>query len=100
MGPRREITFPMFGDGIFNQDGDAWKQSRELLRPQFQFKQYSDLDMFRDTTDNLLTAIPREGGIIDLQPLLFRLTLDVTTEFLFGQSIESLKVPESESSRV
>lgn len=95
MGPRREITFPMFGDGIFNQDGDAWKQSRELLRPQFHFKQYSDLSMFRDATDNLLNAIPREGGVIDLQPLFFRLTLDVTTEFLFGNSIESLKVPES-----
>lgn len=95
MGPRREITFPMFGDGIFNQDGDAWKQSRELLRPQFHFKQYSDLDMFRNSTNNLLNVIPREGGIIDLQPLFFRLTLDVTTEFLFGNSIESLKVPES-----
>jgi hypothetical protein len=32
--------------------------------------------------------------VIDLQPLFFRLTLDVTTEFLFGKSIESLKVPE------
>jgi cytochrome P450 len=85
----------MFGDGIFNQDGDAWKQSRELLRPQFHFKEYSDLHIFRDATDNLLNAIPREGGVIDLQPLFFRLTLDVTTEFLFGESIESLKFPES-----
>ena len=51
--------------------------------------------MFRDATDNLLYAIPLEGGVIDLQPLFFRLTLDVTTEFLFGESIESLKVPES-----
>ncbi|OBT59925.1 hypothetical protein VE03_10592, partial [Pseudogymnoascus sp. 23342-1-I1] len=33
----------MFGDGIFNQDGDAWKQSTELLRPQFHFKEYADL---------------------------------------------------------
>ncbi|KAG4427616.1 hypothetical protein IFR05_016900 [Cadophora sp. M221] len=51
--------------------------------------------MFKDAIDNLLNAIPREGGVIDLQPLFFRLTLDVTTEFLFGESIESLKVPES-----
>ena len=85
----------MFGDGIFNQDGDTWKQSRDLLRPQFHFKQYSDLNIFRDATNNLLNAIPREGGVIDLQPLFFRLTLDITTEFLFGNSIESLKVPES-----
>jgi hypothetical protein len=25
--------------------------------------------LFRDATDNLLNAIPREGGVIDLQPL-------------------------------
>jgi cytochrome P450 len=94
MGPRRNVTFPMFGDGIFNQDGDAWKQSRELLRPQFHFKEYSNLDMFREATDNLLDKIPASGSVIDLQPLFFRLTLDVTTAFLFGESIESLKVPE------
>jgi len=97
MGPRREITFPMFGDGIFNQDGEAWRQSRELLRPQFYIKEYFDMNMLKDATDNLLNAIPREGGVVDLQPLFFRLTLDVTTEFLFGESIESLKVPESMS---
>ncbi|KAH7378549.1 cytochrome P450 alkane hydroxylase [Cadophora sp. MPI-SDFR-AT-0126] len=76
------------------KDGEAWKQSRELLRPQFHFKEYSDLNMFRDTTDNLLNAIAKEG-VVDLQPLLFRLTLDMTTDFLFGESIRSLKVPES-----
>lgn len=92
--------FPIFGDGIFNQDGEAWKQSRELLRPQFLFKEHSDLNMFRDATDNLLNPIPREGGVIDLQPLFFRLTLDVTAEFLSGVPIESLEVPESTVNRL
>jgi len=95
MGPRRQITFPMFGDGIFTQEGDDWKHSRELLRPQFHFKQYADLEIFRESVDSLIENIPTEGGIIDLQPLFFRLTLDVTTAFLFGESIQSLKVPES-----
>ncbi|EON63596.1 hypothetical protein W97_02824 [Coniosporium apollinis CBS 100218] len=31
MGPRRNITFPMFGDGIFTQEGPAWKYSRDML---------------------------------------------------------------------
>ncbi|RDL38393.1 Uncharacterized protein BP5553_02733 [Venustampulla echinocandica] len=95
MGPRREITFPMFGDGIFNQDGHEWKQSRELLRPQFHFKEYADLGMFSDACDNLLDNIPASSRVVDLQPLFFRLTLDVTTAFLFGESIESLKAPEN-----
>jgi cytochrome P450 len=66
MGPRRQITFPMFGDGIFTQEGDDWKHSREFLRPQFHFKQYADLEIFRDAVDNLIDNIPIEGGIIDL----------------------------------
>ncbi|PVH67890.1 cytochrome P450 [Cadophora sp. DSE1049] len=93
--PRKEITFPMFGEGIFNQDGDAWKQSRELLRPQFHVKEYSTLNIFKGATDNLLKAILDKGGIIDLQPLFCCLTLDVMTEFLFGESVESLKVSKS-----
>ena len=95
MGPRRDITFPMFGDGIFTQEGEAWKHSREMLRPQFHFKQYADLELFRQSVDDLINNIPQEGGVVDLQPLFFRLTLDTTTAFLFGQSVESLKTPES-----
>lgn len=85
----------MFGDGIFTQDGEPWKHSRELLRPQFHFKQYSDLEVFREAVGNLIDNIPRDGGVVDLQPLFFRLTLDVTTAFLFGESVQSLKAPES-----
>ena len=90
-GPRREITFPMLGDGIFTQEGEEWKRSREKLRPQFHFKQYADLDVFRDSVDDLLNNIPLEGGIVDLQPLFFCMTLDVITAFLFGESVGSLK---------
>ena len=90
MGPRREITFPFFGDGIFTQDGPAWKHSRELLRPQFSHKQYQDLEVFREHVDNLISNIPTDGSVVDLQPLFFRFTLDTTTAFLFGESVYSL----------
>jgi cytochrome P450 len=66
-----------------------------LLRPQFHHKQYADLEIFREAVDNLLDHVPNEGGIIDLQPLFFSLTLDTTTAFLFGESVQSLKKPES-----
>lgn len=95
MGPRRAISFPMFGEGIFIQDGEAWKHSRELLRPHFVHRQYEDLEVFRESVDELLDALPKEGGVVDLQPLFFRLTLDTTTAFLFGQSVHSLKSPDS-----
>ncbi|OAL42680.1 cytochrome P450 alkane hydroxylase [Pyrenochaeta sp. DS3sAY3a] len=85
MGPRRAITFPMFGDGIFTQEGAAWKHSRDMLRPQLQHKQYENLEVFRPASD----------GTIDLQTLFFRLTLDTTTAFLFGESVRSLITPEA-----
>ena len=94
MGPRHKVMYPFFGDGIFTQEGADWKHSRELLRPQFVHRLYEDLDVFRGSVDNLLEALS-DGGVTDLQPFFFRLTLDVTTAFLFGESIESLSPQES-----
>lgn len=91
MGPRRQITFPLLGDGIFTQEGAAWKHSRELLRPQFIHKQYDDLSVFKDAVDDLISVIEKEGPVIYLQPLFLRLTLDVTTEFLFRESTHTLR---------
>ncbi|KAI3321732.1 cytochrome P450 alkane hydroxylase [Xylariaceae sp. AK1471] len=96
-GPRRAITFPMFGDGIFTQEGEAWKHSRDILRPQLVHSQYEDLQPFREPIEDLLQALPQAGGVVDLQPLFFRLTLDVATAFLFGKSIHSLRALENDS---
>ena len=85
----------MFGDGIFTQEGAAWKHSRELLRPQFHHKQYENLEIFKEAVDDLVECIPTDGGVVDLQALFFRLTLDVTTAFLFGESVRSLKTPKA-----
>jgi cytochrome P450 len=44
-------------------------------------------------------VLPVARGIVDLQPLFFRFTLDVTTAFLFGKSIHSLKAADSSPER-
>lgn len=85
----------MFGDGIFTQDGDAWKHSRDLIKPQLAFRTYEDLDVFRQPVDDLLQTLSEMGEVVDLQPLFFRFTLDVTTAFLFGESVDSLRSPAS-----
>ncbi|PLB46480.1 cytochrome P450 alkane hydroxylase [Aspergillus steynii IBT 23096] len=92
-GPRRAITFPMFGDGIFTQEGEAWKHSREILKPQLFYRTYENLEVFKQPVEDLLNAIPQKGGVVDLQPLFFRLTLDVTSAFLFGESTYTLRSP-------
>jgi cytochrome P450 len=38
----------------------------------------------------MISKFPRDGTTFDLQPLFFNLTLDVATEFLFGQSANSI----------
>jgi len=96
-GRRRDITFPMLGDGIFTQEGAAWKHSRELLRAPLQHKHYENLDVFKQSVDDLVDILSSQSGVVDLQPLFFRLTLDVSTEFLFGESVKSLKAPKSAS---
>jgi cytochrome P450 len=89
------IAFPLFGDGIFTQEGADWKHAREMLRPQFNYRQYEDLSVFREHVDNLLNCIYEANGQdLDLQPLFFRFTLDTTTAFLFGESVYSLKNKE------
>lgn len=85
----------MFGNGIFTQEGAAWKHSREMLRPPLQHKHYENLDVFRQGVDDLVEIVSSKSGVIDLQPLFFRLTLDVTTKFLFGESVDSLRGSKS-----
>ncbi|KAI4264891.1 MAG: hypothetical protein L6R42_000005 [Xanthoria sp. 1 TBL-2021] len=52
-------------DGIFTQEGDAWKRSRELLRLQFVHKRYDDLELFRKVVDNLVNVLPM-NEVVDL----------------------------------
>ncbi|TID24813.1 cytochrome P450 alkane hydroxylase [Venturia nashicola] len=100
LGPRHPIMFPAFGDGIFVQEGPAWKHSREILRPQFNHSQYDDMELFEEAVKDLFAAIDiaveNDGGVLDVQPLFFKLTLDTTTAFLFGESVTSLRDKQSE----
>ena len=65
-----------------------------MLRPQFVHGQYEDLQVFEESMRTLLETVPI-GKPVDLQPFFFRLTLDVTTAFLFGESVNSLGSPEA-----
>ena len=79
----------MIGEGIFTQDGLAWKHSREILRRQFVRMQYQNLEGFREHVENLVGAVSSSPGIVDLQPHFYRLTLNTTIAMILGQSIES-----------
>src|SRR5258708_2993285 len=90
LGARRPTFAPLLGDGIFTQDGAAWKHSRDMLRPLFSINRaniFTQIETHREYLVNCITT----NELIDLQRLFFRFTFDTTTFLLFGKSMNSLK---------
>lgn len=83
----------MLGDGIFTQSGPAWKQSRDILRPIFNDRKTEYFFHIKNAVNILLLRLKEEAArsVVDLQPLFFLLTLDVTTAAVLGSSTNSLQ---------
>ncbi|KAG0647858.1 Cytochrome P450-CM2 [Hyphodiscus hymeniophilus] len=94
LGPsRRENFHDMLGNGIFTAEGEAWARYRSQLKPQFTRDQVSDLETADRHLQALFKALPQQntdGWIesVDIQPYLYRFTMDASTEFLFGESFQ------------
>jgi cytochrome P450 len=85
-----EVWSPFLGDSIFTTDGQQWSDSRALIRPMFVKDRVQDLDIFDKWTTTLISKIPASGQTVDMMDLFYRMTLDVTTDFLLGESVDSL----------
>ncbi|KAF3810626.1 Cytochrome P450 52A13 [Colletotrichum gloeosporioides] len=104
LGSRRKGLYPLLGEGIFTQDGLAWKHSREILRRQFARVREGRLGALEPHATELTRAIAMEAkenpvGIVDLQPHCFEYTLGTTTDLLFGESHSSLPQTSRQSLR-
>ncbi|KLJ12134.1 hypothetical protein EMPG_09562 [Blastomyces silverae] len=96
-GPEfHDLWSPFLGDSIFTTDGKQWSNSRNLIRPMFAKNRVSDLDIFERRTQIMLGLFAPAGQAFDLMNLFYRLTIDITTEFLLGQSINSLENPKGD----
>ena len=94
---RREALAPLLGRGIFGADGDQWRHSRAMLRPNFAKHQLRGFDMPEDHFQRLLALIPTNAeAVVDLQGLFHKFTMDTATEFLFGRSVGSLSMAKGE----
>ncbi|THC94053.1 hypothetical protein EYZ11_006462 [Aspergillus tanneri] len=107
LGSRLKAFGPLLGSGIFTTDGSQWqvrkyirpvhvttlanipKHSRAMIRPTFKKAQLLDLSLIETHVQHLISHIPRKTTV-DLQPLFFQLTIDSVTEFLLGESVNSL----------
>lgn len=96
-GERRyQALAPVLGRSIFSSDGAFWEHSRALFRPQFSRENINDLEATNTAAETLIRAAnfgtpdaSEWTEEVDMLPLLYNLTLDTATDFLFGQSVES-----------
>lgn len=93
IGSHREKCFKsLLGSGVMTNRQQKWKHSRALIRPQFARDNVADLDLFQRHFQIMLEKIRSMDdsgwtGKLDLAPMFSNLTLDISTEFLFGQSV-------------
>lgn len=92
--PRRRAFGPVVANSILVADGVEWERSRAFLRPSFSKNQISDLPMLEIHVQHFFETIPKNGSTVDLAERFLRYTADVTTNFMFGESIFSLLHPE------
>jgi len=93
------VFSPFLGDSIFTTDGQKWQDSRNLIRPMFMKNRVSDLHIFERGTSVMLRQFPEDGQTFDIMDLFYRMTIDAITEFLLGESTNSLENPRSEFTR-
>ncbi|KAI4234923.1 MAG: hypothetical protein L6R40_006591 [Gallowayella cf. fulva] len=93
--PRRRAFGPVIANSVLVADGVEWEHARAFLKPSFARSQVGDLATLETHVKHLIDAIPTDGSTVDLAELFLRYTADVTTDFMFGESILSLPHPES-----
>ncbi|CCF46208.1 cytochrome P450 [Colletotrichum higginsianum] len=89
-----QVWSPFLGDSIFTTDGKTWQDNRSLIRPMFIKDRVSDLAIFDKWTNIMIEKFPASGVTFDISDLFYRMTLDVTTDFLLGHSVNSLGNPK------
>ncbi|KUJ18014.1 cytochrome P450 alkane hydroxylase-like protein [Mollisia scopiformis] len=86
--PLRASIAAMMGNGITVSDGPTWSHARKTLRPIFQKSQFKDLEKmaFEKHLSRMLKRMPNNGSAVDLQKLFQRMFINVSLEYIFGET--------------
>lgn len=68
------------GDSIFSTDGDQWKTSRSLIRPQFVRERVGDLEVVDRHARTLVELMDKGGEAVDVVDLFFRCVVKYRSE--------------------
>jgi cytochrome P450 len=94
--PLRHFAFsPLVGDGVMTLDGTRHERARALIRPTFSKTHIENEGAYDLHVQKLIKLLPTDSSTVDLQPLFERLDLDSSTEFIFGESVQSLDEGDS-----
>jgi cytochrome P450 len=83
------------GDSIFAIDGALWERTRAKMKPIFFKERVVNTSIFESHIAHLIPLLEESHGSSDLHDLFLRYTLDVATDFLFGEGTDSLIFPKS-----
>ena len=61
-----------------------------LLRPQFLKHCVLDINIFECHISKMISLLPKDGRVIEIMDWFFRFALDASTDYLFGESVDSL----------
>ncbi|XP_061348106.1 cytochrome P450 704C1-like [Gastrolobium bilobum] len=97
------VLTDLFGEGIFNVDGEKWRQQRKLASYEFSTRVLRDFScsVFRRNAAKLVRVISgfsHEGHVFDMQDLLMRCTLDSIFKVGFGTELNCLEGSSKEGS--
>ncbi|KAI4116591.1 MAG: hypothetical protein LQ338_007682 [Usnochroma carphineum] len=92
---RSHIFRPITEHGIFAVDGPEWKVARDMYRNQLSnTRTVFDLQLQEKHLQAFLGRICVLDKPYDIQPLFLDLTLDLTTAFAMGESVDSLNLDQ------
>ncbi|KAK0120179.1 hypothetical protein ONS95_011585 [Cadophora gregata] len=87
-------SYPFADKGINTTDGEDWEFSKFLVKPFFEREVYTSLLRIEQHVDKFMTLLPKDGETFDIQPLLQLWFLDVTSEFIFGKTVDAMTHPD------
>eukprot|EP00123_Amoebidium_parasiticum_P004168 comp15453_c0_seq1/m.12423 comp15453_c0_seq1/g.12423 ORF comp15453_c0_seq1/g.12423 comp15453_c0_seq1/m.12423 type:complete len:487 (-) comp15453_c0_seq1:853-2313(-) len=92
----RDIFHDLLGNGIFNVNGEQWRQQRKAGSRIFTTQCLRDT-MFpvfvhhAEVLRERCVGCAEEGTVVDVQDMFFRLTLDALCEIAYGKNIGALE---------
>ncbi|KAL9109386.1 MAG: hypothetical protein Q9227_005893 [Pyrenula ochraceoflavens] len=89
-GGRTGASAELVGPGILTSSGSEWKRSRDLIKPIFSRGEIADVNIIDKHVRNFLSFLPQDNSTVDVLPLIQKMFLDASSEFLLGKSLNAL----------